>query len=54
MHSKGGENPVWNQILEVTNVLLTEAVKIQCHDEDVGEDDIVGECSISVNDLCDK
>ena len=54
VHSYGGDTPIWNDILEVPNVLLTENLKLQCLDEDIGSDDIVGECSISVNDLCNK
>jgi len=54
VHTKGGDAPIWNDILEVPNVLLAENLKLQCLDEDVGKDDLVGECSIVVNELCDK
>ena len=54
MHTKGGDSPIWNEDLEILNVQPNERLKLYCFDDDVGNDDLVGECTISVLDLAGK
>lgn len=52
VHSKGGSNPVWNETLEVPNVSPKDQLVIKCLDQDLGSDDLIGECSIPIFKLC--
>ena len=43
----GGKNPVWNQTFKV-NIINDNSVTIEVRDEDVGKDDLIGHCQISL------
>ena len=47
----GGKNPVWDQTFEIEIYSLEDELKIKCFDEDMGQDDIIGETTITVHDL---
>ena len=46
-----GKYPVWNQSFDIEIYSLDDEIKIKCLDEDLTEDDVVGEATITVNDL---
>ncbi|TNV82162.1 hypothetical protein FGO68_gene4454 [Halteria grandinella] len=48
----GGKRPVWNQSFEYVVNTLDDLLEIKCYDEDVFTNDLVGECSIKVGELC--
>ena len=46
-----GKSPKWNQLLEIPT-RITEQVKVTVYDEDIMMDDFVGECMLSVKEVC--
>jgi Ca2+-dependent lipid-binding protein len=46
-----GKAPKWNQLLEIPT-RITDQVKVTVYDEDIMMDDFVGECMLSVEEVC--
>lgn len=49
---EAGQTPVWNEILTIPFTSMEDRMLIQCYDEDIFVDDLVGQCSFSVYELC--
>jgi len=47
LFTDGGKNPVWNQTFKF-NIINDNSVTIEVRDEDVGKDDTIGHCQVSL------
>jgi Ca2+-dependent lipid-binding protein len=52
VHSKGGENPIWKHTFEIPVKSYKETLKYSAYDDDMGNDDLIGEGTCSVRDVC--
>ena len=48
---EGGKNAIWNQSFDIEIYSLEDELKIKCLDQDIGRDDIVGETTVTVDDI---
>ena len=48
----GGKKPKWNETITIPNVNLEDKIKIRCLDEDFVSNDLVGEHTYTIQDLC--
>jgi Ca2+-dependent lipid-binding protein len=51
---QGGQEPVWNDSFKISISPLEEQIFFKCFDEDLLDNDIVGETSLKVYHLCSE
>ena len=52
VHYKGGENPIWKHTFEIPVRSMKETLKYAAYDDDMGNDDLIGEGTCTVRDVC--
>lgn len=50
----GGKRPVWNQSFDFEVKSIEDVLKFTCFDEDVFSNDLVGDCTLPLMEVCGK
>jgi Ca2+-dependent lipid-binding protein len=51
VHNNGGKHPEWNERFEIEYTNDHDAIEVKVYDDDVGDDDPIGNCALWVTQL---